>query len=382
MSNPNEEYINTPGLLTSSPRATNYGKPIIRFKLRAPNNPTLFTPSYQQLFQAYNDIGGKGNGGGTSFIMYALVQELTESLEQAITSKRSKGGFVEAHWGSKPSVITCSGVIGVQLSALGLTPFQTEKGENVAYWDPTSPVAILQNGVPQTTANVGNNTSLFNNQLQNLASQAVDTVGSHISGALGNLLSTANFKSTTSKPSATGLNQYPQFNASQNVIAGTGTNAAFRKFRMILDLFKQNGVIFDSIPNPDIYPSTYTAGYTYVDHSGKVQTSPSIIELAAAANTSIDTYMKNLRGENIAPGNVRTVTPIEIYVKDTVFSGYFQNFNYSLSENDPFTAHYDFTFISKITTRSAVFFPNGTAGRRPFSSLIVANQPLPSRRPR
>lgn len=294
-----DDYIYNPGApgytmldggsLVASPQSKGH---IIKFNLTLPAYNHLYPAEYQDLFKEYETLTHDINKG-TGFVLYALVKELTEAVEQAVTNKRSKGGFIENHWGPRPSLISASGQVGVYLSSFGLTPFQVES-EAASIWD----------------------------------------------------------------------------SSEQRYKASTGNNLGFRKFRMLLDLFKMNGVIFDNIPNPDIYPSTYVAGdkfYNIMEH--KYDENKSIIN-----SSDPNAAMLSLRqGPGTAPGNVRAVLPIEMYVKDTIYTGFFETFNYQFTEDNPYTANYDFTFKAKTTKRTAIFFPDGTAGRKPYSLIINPN---------
>jgi len=355
----NNEYLYRKGLINASGSSSSIPSPIVKFRLTLPSQNYLFNPDYRDLFNAYKSLGGANSDGGTSFILYALIENFEESTEHAITNRRSKGGFVENHWGPKPSVVSITGKVGVFLSALGLTPLQTETPETVIYWDPTSPVALLSK--PPSAAPTTNPNS-FTQSVEAAANKALSYIGT-------------NFTSVNKVKTPTGLNQYPEV-TDMGQIAQTGINGGFREFRKILDLFKHNGLVFDSIPNPDIFPSTYTAGNTYFDASGKKHVDPSLVNsLDPGAADSMLQALNRLRLQNIAPGNVRAVLPIEMFIRDTVYTGFFQNFNYSLTEESPYTAQYDFTFMAKTTTRTAYFFKNGSAGRLPYSMLINPNKP-------
>jgi len=355
--------------------ALRFADHIVKFKLTLPTlSSHKLTPQYQALYEAYEQLQGQGRGN--SFVLYALLQDFNESVEQAITNKRSKGGFVENHWGPRPSLVSASGIVGVHLSAFGLTPFQVEdpdgQSETVLYWDPTTNMTL--SGTPSASAPSGQNSQWMSKQLQTLGNTLINQIGANSSGATGDLLQSVNFGASTG---SSGSPNYQTID--QNQAARTGTNAAFRKFRMILDLFKMNGVIFDTIPNPDIYPSTLVASDVYYDTKlNKYVKPPSIVDQQRTLGdlSNLDALR---RDENLAPGNVRAVLPIEMYVKDTVYTGFFESFNYQLSEEAPFSAHYDFTFKAKNTQRTAVFYPDGTAGKKPYSLIINQNMTPGSR---
>ena len=342
---------------------------IIKFVLTKPSHSYLLKPEYIDLFEQYRQLNGVTEG--ISFTLYALVQNLTESVEHAITNRRSKGGFVENHWGPKPSVISISGQSGVFLSRFGLTSLQTEdpyvNPETVLTWDPSASV-VVQNTTKQATANAG-----FLANLENAGTSLLKDFR-HPSVPMGTIL--------------------PSIDQSQ--AARVGTNLAFKKFRMLLDLFKMNGVVFDNIPNPDIYPSTFVAPNPYVDAQGKLHgidpktgiptytsnspgSSSSLVN-STPANGFSDATLDSLRQSSmIAPGNVRATLPIEMWVKNTRYTGFFETFTYQFSEDNPFTVHYDLTFRALKTERMAIFYPQGTAGKKPYALIINPNKPAWSR---
>jgi hypothetical protein len=282
------------------------------------------------------------------------MKEFSETTEQAVTFKRSKGGFVENHWGAKPSILQASGQVGLHLSAFGITPFQTEdpggnRGETVLDWDPSNSTVLTNKAttMPDTSDS-------FSQQSQGLLNKGVNLLGKQVGGQAGSLLSNASFNNTKNNPT-----KFVPPVVNQSDAAQTGTNLAFRKFRLILDLFKHNGLVFDSLPNTSIYPATLTAPEVYTDAKGNRVVQPSLIKSQGSAKT-----LEDLRKHaQIAPGNVTASLPIQMYVKDTRYLGFFQNFNYAISEEDPYIATYDFTFIARLTERTGLFFPTGTAGK-------------------
>ena len=329
---------------------------IIKFKLTPPDMSIFAKPQIKSLWDAYAKPGD--DGPGVSFVLYALIQDFTETTEQGVSVRRSKGGYVENHWGTKPSTIQASGQVGLHLSAFGITPFQTEdpgeKGsETVLTWDPTTSTFISS----KSHAVQDNSQAYMDAKTQGLMNLAVNKVGSSMNSPLGSLLSNAQYNSNTRTQKDTVIKA-----TSEDVAAAVGTNAAFRKFRMLLDLFKHNGLVFDTLPNLSIYPSVYTADNVYSEN-GSVKTA----ENSVKNMMDLLAMRKNLR---IAPGNILASLPIQMYVKDTIYHGFFQNFNFSYSEDSPFIANYDFTFISRKTERCAVFFPSGTAGRKPYSLIL------------
>lgn len=352
---PGPTMLERGSLVNSNGNSSRFADHIIKFKLTLPNYRYLIQPQYKLL---YDEYAKKGPDLGVSFTLYALIQSLDESVEQAVTNKRSKGGFVENHWGPRPSVVTASGIVGTGLSAFGLTSFQVENTKNetetVLYWDPTTNVALIDPTMAQK-APAGKNPNWLGQQFQNMSSSMARAVGMDYS------------LSTVDK---TNSNQSSLPTVSSSSAALTGTNLGFRKFRMILDLFKMNGVVFDSIPNPDIYPYTYVAGEAFVDSDGVQHTTQSLVE----GGTLTGENQQTLNNEYIAPGNVRAVLPIEMWVKNTLYTGFFESFNYQLSEDSPFSANYDFTFRAQSTRRTAVFFPDGTAGKKPYSLIIDPNK--------
>lgn len=333
---------------------------IIKFELTLPDSTILSKPQIKSLWDAYGHTGG---GTGTSFILYALVQELSESSEQTVLVRRSKGGYVENHWGPKPSIITASGQVGLHLSAFGITPFQTESknAETVLTWDPTTKTLFTKNDIEIKT----DSENYLNAKTQGLMNLAVNKIGEASGGALGTLLSNAQYTSNTRTNTDDRVHKTLDA-ATINSAAEVGTNAAFRKFRMLLDLFKHNGLVLDNLPNMSIHPSVYTAENAYTS-AGGVQHGKAIQDL--------ETLQKMRKFSQIAPGNILASLPIQMYVKDSIFHGFFQNFNFSYSEDNPFIANYDFTFISRHTTRTAVFFPSGTAGKKPYSLVLNSSFP-------
>ena len=340
---------------------------IVKFKLIPPDFSIYANPQLKGIWDSYHGIGANPV---YDFVLYALMKDFSESVEQAVSYKRTKGGYVENHWGTRPSIIQASGQVGLHLSLFGVTPFQVEdptsgaglgRGDTVLDWDPTNGTIMTNTATPMP-----NNSDYNSQQGQGLLNKGVNAIGNRIGGATGNLLSTANFNS-----SQTNNTQFKPPTVSADQAALTGTNLGFRKFRMILDLFKHNGLVFDSLPNTSIYPATFTAPDVYTDAQGKRAETPSLIK-----SKNPDDAIMNLRKHaQLAPGNITTSLPIQMYVKDTRYLGFFQNFNYSLSEEEPYIAQYDFTFISRLTERTGVFFNSGTAGKKPFSAIINPNMP-------
>lgn len=349
-------------LSSSSAEGTRYADPVIKFKMTMPPNALTTRPEYKKLFEMYSNPGCNGFTDGTSFVLYALIKELSESVEHAITVKRTKGGYLENHWGAKPSVIQASGQVGLFLSSVGLTPFQVEDpdghSETVLYWDPTA-TTIMTNkkSVKASSSNT------FNQSLEKLMNQGANLLGNQVGGTAGSLLSSLNTSGFLGKnqnaPST------PTVDSSQ--AASVGTSIAIRNFRLLLNLFKHNGLIFDSIPNISMHPSTFTAPEYYTKSDGSQGVIPSLIGSSKEPNPI--TLLNMRKTSLIAPGNVLAALPIEMWVKNTKYTGYFQNFNYSISEDSPYTAFYDFTFIAKVTERTATFFTNGTGGRKSFSQI-------------
>jgi hypothetical protein len=332
----------------------------MKFELELPDRPTTFFTEHKKLFE---DWGTEGS----SFVLYALIQDCQENVEHQVTRKRSKGGFVEQHWGTRGSVLNISGTVGFHLSLLGVSPFMNEdpdsNPERVTYWDPSATTVLTD-----TPLQIAGNKDLFDQKLMDLGNKVASTLAARVNPKLSDL--NVNYKNTKTEVDANGNTVTPLQKAlsankvSADQAARIGTNIAFRRFRELLDLFKYNGIIMSSHPNPDIYPSTFTADEIYVDKNGQEQRLP-------AGNVSDSTSLVAARlNSNTAPGNVRGVTPIRLYIKDAVYTGYFQNFTYSLDDKNPFLASYELTFIANTTERSAVFFPVGSAGRKPFSSML------------
>ena len=224
------------------------------------------------------------------------------------------------------------------------------RGDTVLDWDPTASVILTD-----VASELDSTSDYFNQKAQGLLNMGMNKLGSSLGGVAGKALSAMNINNTS-----TPNNSFKPPAVTSDHAAKTGTNLAFRKFRMLLDLFKHNGLILSTVPNMSIYPSTYTAQDVYTTPDGKQGVAKSLIE---QGKTVADA------AAFMAPGNVMANTPIEMTIKDTIYRGFFQNFNFTLSEEDPYTASYQFTFIARTTERTSYFFNSGTAGKRSHPSI-------------
>lgn len=273
-------------------------------------------PYLRDMLEELLAFKSENSKSGIEFWLYATMEEVSEIIDQNVNITRSKGGWIEEHWGPRYSVITARGRMGLLMSTLGLTPYQVEDTmesiETIYHWEPTNKKLLTEY-----------------------------TASAPTEGKLAGVLAEKN-----ATP------------------ARVGTAASLRNFRLLLDLFKSNGVIYGppdgEYMNPAIYPSKKMMGYTYQPEP--VDTgSHSYIPDAVVVEK--DEFARSY-------GQPRIIVPIQMQVKNTTYYGFFQTLNYTLDDSTPYSALYDFTFQCFRSYREAVFFLKGTAGRRPFSDFL------------